>query len=145
MRPSTDSRDDLHWLALQLFRELGSAELPAVRRHGLSLWGYEVLTRLADRPAVSQIELAQELGLDKSKIMRVIDELEAAGFAVRDPDRTDRRRRTVSLTAGGKKARAEAKADLDRIEQRLFDHLPAAERETVRRGLQHLVAALGNP
>jgi DNA-binding MarR family transcriptional regulator len=145
MRPSTDSRDDLHWLALQLFRGLGSAELPAVRRHGLSLWGYEVLTRLAEGPAVSQIELAQELGLDKSKIMRVIDELEAAGLAVRDPDRSDRRRRTVSLTARGRRARAEAKADLDGIEQELLEQLPATERETVRRGLRHLVAALGNP
>jgi DNA-binding MarR family transcriptional regulator len=134
-------RADLHWLALQLYRRLGSAELPAVRRHGLSLWGYEVLVRLCGEGA-SQVELVAELDLDKSKVMRVVDELEAAGLVERRPDPADRRRHALVVTAAGRTAREAVAGELDRIERELFDRLPDADRAATRRGLAALVAAL---
>jgi DNA-binding MarR family transcriptional regulator len=134
-------RQDLHWLALQLYRRLGTAELPAVDRHGLSLWGYEVLVRLCAAGA-SQVELVAELDLDKSKVMRVVDELEAAGLVERRPDPADRRRHALVVTAAGRTAREAVAGELDRIERELFDRLPDADRAATRRGLAALVAAL---
>jgi DNA-binding MarR family transcriptional regulator len=134
-------RQDLHWLALQLYRRLGTAELPAVDRYGLSLWGYEVLVRLCAAGA-SQVELVAEFDLDKSKVMRVVDELESAGLVERRADPVDRRRHALVVTAAGRRVRDAVATELDAVEQRLFDQLPAADRTATRRGLAALVAAL---
>jgi DNA-binding MarR family transcriptional regulator len=139
-----DERQDLHWLALQLYRRLGTAELPAVGRHGLSLWGYEVLVRLCAAGA-SQVELVAELDLDKTKVMRVVDELESAGLVERRADPTDRRRHALAVTAAGRRVREAVAGELDAVERRLFDRLPAADRAATRRGLAALVAALAEP
>ena len=135
-------RDDLHWLALRLYRGLGNAELPVVRRHGLSLWGYEVLSLLIERPALSQVDIAAALDLDKNKVVRVVDELAAAGFAGRVPDRTDRRRHNITVTHTGRETRALVENALRQIEETLFNSLPPAQRAATRTGLRHLVAAL---
>lgn len=135
-------RDDLHWLALQLYRNLGTLELPAVRAQGLSLWGYEVLTRLIDEPAQSQLELAEALGLDKSKVVRVMDELEANGHATREPGADDRRRRTIAITPRGRRAWQATRIALAKIEDSLFTQLPTRQRDTTRAGIRRLVAAL---
>ncbi|GAA5052353.1 hypothetical protein GCM10023318_24880 [Nocardia callitridis] len=138
-----DQRSDLHWLALRLCRGLGALELPVMRGNGLSLWGYEVLVRLADHPADSQLELAGELDLDKSKIVRVVDELEAAGYAERVGGKVDRRRRAVEITAPGRRVMRSTAADLRAVEQRLLSRLGAADdAEAALRGLGLLVAAL---
>ncbi|WP_051153170.1 MarR family winged helix-turn-helix transcriptional regulator [Nocardia niigatensis] len=135
-------RTDLHWLALRLYRGLGNAELPVVRRHNMSLWGYEVLILLIERPGSSQVDIAVALDLDKNKVVRVVDELEAAGFAVRDADRTDRRRHKVTATAAGRQACAAVTDSLQEIEEALLSALPLAQRGSLRDGLRHLVTAL---
>src|SRR5690349_5649373 len=101
-RGQLPERHDLHWLALRLFRGLGSSELPVVRTHGLSLWGYEVLRLITARPGLSQAEVADLLDLDKNKVVRVVDELETAGYAVRAPQPSDRRRYAVLVTSTGR-------------------------------------------
>jgi DNA-binding MarR family transcriptional regulator len=129
-------------LALRLFRGLGTLELPVVRRHGLSLWGYEVLTRLADHPAGSQLELAAELDLDKSKIVRVVDELEASGYAARLTGRADRRLRGVEITQRGQEVVAATAADLRDVEEALLGQLPHTDAAATRDGLRALVAVV---
>lgn len=138
-------RDDLHWLAVRLFQDLGRRELPVVAAHGLSLWGFEVLGRLIRRPADSQAELGAALGLDKSKIVRVLDELERHGHARRTSGPDDRRRRVLTATDHGRAAWESARDRLDEIERELFLCLPARERDVVRRGLKRLVDALDQP
>jgi DNA-binding MarR family transcriptional regulator len=134
-------RNDLHWFALQLYRNLGTLELPAVRAQELSLWGYEVLTRLVDEPAQSQLELAAALRLDKTKMMRVMDELEAAGHVTREPAIEDRRRRTIAITPYGRRAWRATRTSLAEIEDNLFARLPTRQRESTRDDLRRLVAA----
>lgn len=138
----TTARNDLHWFALQLYRNLGTLELPAVRAQALSLWGYEVLTRLVEEPAQSQLELADVLRLDKTKVMRVMDELEAAGHVTREPATDDRRRRTIAITPRGRRAWRATRTSLTEIEDTLFAQLPTRQRESTRDGLRRLVAAL---
>ena len=138
-------RDDLHWLALQLFRRLGTLELAAVGANRLSLWGYEVLTEVVGGPARSQAEIGIALALDKTKIMRIVDELEDAGHLRREQAAADRRRRTLTITATGRAAWSATRAALAAIEADLYARLPADLRAPTAAGLRHLVAAMPAP
>jgi DNA-binding MarR family transcriptional regulator len=142
---SVTERDDLHWLALQLFRRLGTLELAAVGANRLSLWGYEVLTEVAGGPARSQAEIGAALALDKTKIMRIVDELEDAGHLRREQAADDRRRRTLTITATGRAAWSATRAALAAIEADLYARLPADLRAPTAAGLRHLVAAMPAP
>ncbi|MFC4908393.1 MarR family winged helix-turn-helix transcriptional regulator [Actinomadura gamaensis] len=140
--PASQRRTDLHWLAMRLFRGLGTVELEALRRHGLSLWGYDVLTEVADTPARTQLALGRALGLDKSKVVVVLDELESAGLVVRLPDPGDRRARIITATPEGRKVLASAAAELRSIEESLLNELGAEEGERLR---ATLAALTGGP
>ncbi|GAA3873103.1 hypothetical protein GCM10022243_42800 [Saccharothrix violaceirubra] len=135
-------RTDLHWLALQLYRRLGTRELPTVREQGLSLWGYEVLTLLVDAPVRGQLELVDALELDKTKVMRIVDELEAAGHVTREQVSGDRRRRAVTITPGGRRAWRHTRRALAAIEDDLYARLPVEARDATRNGLLRLVEVL---
>lgn len=136
---SARRRTDLHWLVLRLYQGLGAVENDVVRRHGLSLWGYEVLTAVADTPHRSQLTLARTVGIDKSKMVLVLDELQAAGFITRTPDPADRRVRVVEATAAGLDVRSAVAADLRKIEDALLADLSGSDRRTLLAGLQHVV------
>lgn len=136
---SVRQRTDLHWLALRLYQGLGAVENDAVRRHGLSLWGYEVLTAVADTPHRSQLTLARTLGIDKSKMVLVLDELQAAGFITRAFDPSDRRVRVVEATTAGLNVRSVVAAEFREIEDALLADLPDSDRRTLLAGLQHIV------
>jgi DNA-binding MarR family transcriptional regulator len=137
---ASDRRTDLHWLAMRLFRGLGTVELETLRRHGLSLWGYDVLTEVADRPVRGQLALGRALGLDKSKVVIVLDELETAGLVVRVPDPDDRRARIITATARGREVQATVAAELGKIEESLLAELGPGEAERLRGTLATLVA-----
>ncbi len=59
-------------------RALAAAELPVLRSHGLSMWGYIVLLALDDEPVRTQAALAESIGADKTRIIGVLDGLQQA-------------------------------------------------------------------
>src|ERR1700743_1408934 len=91
-------RRDLAAMLQPLLRALTAAELPVLARHGVSMWGYVVLSALDDGPARTQAALAQAVGADKTRIIAVLDGLQGAGFITREPDPADRRARLLSIT-----------------------------------------------
>jgi DNA-binding MarR family transcriptional regulator len=135
---SQRDRVDLHWLALRLYQGLGSIEHDVVRRHGITLWGYEVLVAVAESAQRSQLALAHSLGLDKSKMVLVLDELQAAGFVTRIPDPTDRRVRIIEATVAGLAARAAVATDLQKTEDLLLAKLSNKDRKSLL-GILHEV------
>jgi DNA-binding MarR family transcriptional regulator len=70
----------------------------------------------------------------------MLNDLEAAGWAEprRDPD--DRRRHTVEITAGGRKALARAEQALDGLEEDVLGALSPDERATLRELLTRAMA-----
>src|SRR4051794_9915821 len=61
------------------------------------------LVHLARAPApMRQKELAASLVLDGSTVVRLLDALEAAGLIERREETTDRRAKTISVTASGR-------------------------------------------
>lgn len=133
--------DDLHWIFARLKQALATAEISVVREHGMSLWGYTVLMAVAEAPTRSQLALAQAVSVDKSKLVLILDELEAAGLVHRRPDPADRRARIVEATPEGHRALVAARDDVKTIEQQLLADLDAPAQAALRSALQHLVGA----
>lgn len=121
-----------------LQRSLIAAELPILRAHGLSMWGYVVLSAVDGQPVRTQAALAQAIGADKSRIIRVLDELERHGLLERTPDPSDRRARFVAITPDGSRTRRAAQADIQRNEQRVLAHLDPTDRAAFLRALATL-------
>ncbi|MFJ2738069.1 MarR family winged helix-turn-helix transcriptional regulator [Streptomyces sp. NPDC087440] len=129
---------DLHWLLSRLKQGLATAETAAVREHGMTLWGYTVLMGVVDAPTRSQLALSQVVSVDKSKLVIVLDELEAAGLVQRRPDPADRRARIVEATDAGRDALTAARRDVDAIESDLLAGLTPLARDSLRTVLLQL-------
>jgi DNA-binding MarR family transcriptional regulator len=124
-------RDDLAALFARVARRLAAAEHPLLEAHGLTMWGYIVLSHLARRPVGTQLELAQAISYDKTRLIGLLDGLERDGLIVRRPDPADRRARQVRLTPEGERRHAAARRDVRQMEQRTLAGLSPAERRTL--------------
>ncbi len=133
-------RDDLGALFSRITNRLIAAERPLLQAHGLSMWAYVVLSRLARGPADTQLALAQSIGHDKTRIIVLLDDLEAEGLITRVPDPTDRRARVVQLTSAGAARHAAAQADVRGMEDAMLGALSAAEQRTLLAVLPRLAS-----
>jgi DNA-binding MarR family transcriptional regulator len=140
LTPVTTQRDDLGGLLARATRRLIDAERPILERHRLSMWEYIVLSRLAAGAAPMQGVLAREIGHDPTRLIGVLDRLEAEGLVARRPDQRDRRSNVVTITAAGRKRQSAAQAEIHAMEDELLRGIPARERNAQR----ELLARLGN-
>ena len=140
MAEQGSGRRDLAAMLQPLVRALVAAELPVLARHGVSMWGYIVLSALDGGPARTQAALAQAIGADKTRIIGVLDELQRAGLITREADPRDRRARLLAITPAGHQVRAAAQAEIQANEDRLLAALPAADRRAFLRAAQLLSA-----
>jgi MarR family transcriptional regulator, lower aerobic nicotinate degradation pathway regulator len=83
-----------HWHAAAVMAE-------ALRPLGIELRHFAVLIVLVDRGPTAQRDLAEATGSDKAGIMRVVDDLERMGLALRKAVPGDRRVRAVEITPQG--------------------------------------------
>ena len=132
---------DLGALCAQATRRLIAAERPLLARHGISMWEYIALSRLAAGPVGSQLELAEAIGYDKTRLIALLDGLEQAGLISRHPDPGDRRARLVALTSAGARRQRTVQRAIRAMEERLLDSLAPAQRAELRTGLALLAGA----
>lgn len=118
-----------------LSRALIAAELPILRAHEISMWGYAVLNALVEQPIRTQSALAAAIGADKTRIIGVLDELQGRALIERTPDPEDRRAHQLALTEAGRAVRDAVQADIQRGEERLLTRLSAADRRAFLRAL----------
>lgn len=83
-----------HWRAATVMTE-------ALRPLGIELRHFAVLIELVGHGPTVQRDLATATGSDKAGIMRIVDDLERKGLAVRRPVPGDRRARAVEITPRG--------------------------------------------
>jgi len=133
-----DDRRDLAAMLVPLARALTAREEPALRAHDISMWGYIVLTALAEQPVRTQAALAQAINADKSRIIGVLDDLQQRGLIKRQPDAADRRVHLLSLTPPGDRLRRSVQATIRTSEQEVLGTLPAGDREAFLRSLKAL-------
>lgn len=65
---------------------------------------YSILAGLDAFGPVSQATLGRRLGIDRSDVVAVLNDLERDGLAVRTPDDRDRRRNAITITPEGSRA-----------------------------------------
>jgi len=99
----------------------------------------KALVSLAAGP-LSLAELAQAIGADPPYATIIVNELHALGLLSRTPDTRDRRRKTVELTASGRRAVRKAQDIIARPPSSLAD-LPAADLVRLREILEQLGGA----
>ena len=135
--PESD-RPDLAAMVARLARALVAAERPVLAEHDVSMWGYVVLSALADEPMRTQAALARAIGADKTRIIATLDELQERALIEREPDPDDRRVRLLRLTSAGRHLYDAARADIRAGEERLLAGLAEADRSTFLRVLRRL-------
>src|SRR5579884_3711824 len=92
---------NLAWLLYRAHWALETELTVALTPLGVSARGYHVL-RAAVGGEHTQTELAQLVGLDKTTMVAVVDELERAGLAERHLAPDDRRARIIAVTDAGR-------------------------------------------
>jgi DNA-binding MarR family transcriptional regulator len=130
--------EDLGALFARITKRLIAAERPILDAHELTMWQYIVLSRLSSGPAPTQLALARASGYDKTRLIGLLDDLEAAGLVTREPDPADRRAKVVRLTDAGTKCLADTRADIRAMEEDVLAELPAQQREALLAALAQL-------
>jgi DNA-binding MarR family transcriptional regulator len=132
--------EDLGWGLGVVFRAYVTAAHAAVADLPGGPRGYQVLSAASRSAVGSQLALAQHLGIDRTVMTYLLDDLEAAGLIERRPDPSDRRARRVVATDKGTELLITLDQRLRRAEAHLLAPLDDRARETFRSQLQRIAA-----
>ncbi|MFE0326131.1 MarR family winged helix-turn-helix transcriptional regulator [Streptomyces sp. NPDC058960] len=73
----------------------------ALAAEGMKMWHHVVLSAVRDLAPVAQADLGRGIALDPKDLVGILNDLQAAGLVLREPDPRDRRKNAVSLTEEG--------------------------------------------
>src|SRR6266478_8532909 len=107
---------------------------------GLTVRLCGVLNLLA-KGAISQQELGEQLGIDRTTIVELIDELERQGVVVRRSNAADRRSYALVLTPKGRAVQKRASKAFDEAADEFFGALKPTERQLLSDMMRRLIAA----
>lgn len=123
-----------HWHAASIMGE-------ALQPLGIELRHFAVLIELVNHGPTVQRDLAVATGSDKAGIMRIVDDLERKGLAVRKAVPGDRRVRAVEITPRGLELFDAAHVAAKPLAERLVTELSRRELDQ----LTHLLTRLAHP
>jgi DNA-binding MarR family transcriptional regulator len=129
---------NLAWLLSRASYALATELTAGLAELGLSPRAHCVLST-AMTGELTQTELAQAVGLDKTTMVVTIDELEAAGLAKRTASSRDRRARVIAVTKAGERKVAEGEEIVARIQANVLEALPVRQRDAFVAALNRLV------
>jgi DNA-binding MarR family transcriptional regulator len=136
--PSLVDRDGaLLVIAARTGQQLATRRLAPM---GLTVQLCGVLNRLAVG-SVSQHELGEQLGIDRTTMVELIDDLEARGVVVRQRNAADRRSYSIQLTAKGRTVQKRATKAFDAAADEFFGALKPAERRELGGMLRRLIVS----
>lgn len=125
-----------------LIRKLGVLQKGEALCCGVTLSQCHAITELGRVGALSVIELAELLNLDKSTTSRNIDNLVAAGLVIRETDPEDRRYVKLKLSAEGINLYNQINQGMDEYFRNVLSLISQDKRETVSEGLRALLKAV---
>jgi DNA-binding MarR family transcriptional regulator len=106
--------------------EAAVADLPGGPR------GYFILAAAVRGEAGSQRFLADRLGVDRTIMTYLLDDLENVGLVERKPDPADRRSRQIIATPRGEELSKQLRAKVEHIDQSLLAVLPEESQASFR-------------
>lgn len=114
--------DHVLFYLTQLEHIFRSATEQSIQEFDLNLRQYSTLAFIVNGHAPTQQELSQLLRLDLSQVVTLTKGLEARGLLARHTAAHDRRAKSLSITAAGRRLYAQAAVEVRRVE----DHLTAS-------------------
>lgn len=107
---------------------------------GLSVQLCGVLNLIAEG-AISQQALGEQLGIDRTTVVELIDQLEQQGVVVRRRNPADRRSYALSLTPKGRTVQKRAAGAFDAAADEFFGPLTPGEQQALMDMLRRMIGA----
>jgi DNA-binding MarR family transcriptional regulator len=104
-----------------------------------------VLLAAAENEGLSQTDLVERTGIDRSTLADIVKRLKGKGLLQRRRTKEDARAYAVKLTAEGQQVLRAAEPLAKRVDQRVLDALPARRREEFTAALTAIIRALERP
>lgn len=95
---------------------------------GIKPRGYGILVALDERGPAAQRDVGERVGIDKSTMVVVVDELEELGLVERRRNPKNRRAYELTLTDAGRSTLSEAEAVVAEVEEAVLAPLDDAQR-----------------
>jgi len=133
--PATDGctlSQDLGWALGAVVRAYARAAHEALEGLPGGPRGFQVLAAAAGDAHGSQLALAHRLGVDRTVMTYLLDDLEKAGLIERRPDPADRRARRIVATACGEEQLATLNERLRGAEEQVLSGLDEEDRQAFR-------------
>ncbi|MFK8908199.1 MarR family winged helix-turn-helix transcriptional regulator [Streptomyces sp. YS-3] len=110
----------------------------AIGREGAKMWHHAVLAAVSEHGPLAQADLGRRIALDPKDLVGVLNDLQADGYVVREPDPRDRRKNAVTVTPEGEAMLTRCAAAAERANDTLLAPLSAAEREQLMELLRRI-------
>jgi len=127
-------------LLVRTARDLGAQLDREFADLGLTSQQAAVLVNVYGRQSSSS-ELGELLSIDSAGMTRLLDRLVDKGLLAREPSETDRRVKTITLTAHGRDLAPALPARYESVAHRLESALPAADLASLRTTLEAILRA----
>jgi len=108
------------WIFQDFMRTLAAVDIRPAQ--------YSVLTLIASNPGRSQADIGEALGIERARLVRMLDALEGRGLIQRVPSSSDRRSHCLFLTADGHGALSRIELLAAQHETHVADRIGPAQR-----------------
>lgn len=102
---------------------------------------FTLLAALEHNDGVSQTELVDITGIDRSTLAEMVRRMLDKGLLSRERTEEDQRANSVAISPSGRKALRSARAASDKAEKKMLETLPPAERPRLVRMLSDIASA----
>ncbi len=143
MSPARDLSRRVGFLLAQLGTHAHRQFAERLSELGLHPRQFGMLSHLAASEGQSQQALSDALGIHRSAVVALVDDLEQRGLAERRRDPVDRRAYTLYLTPAGREVLADLERIADEHEGELMTALDASERSQLISLLQRVADSQG--
>lgn len=101
---------------------------------------YAALIAIRTHPDVDATRLSNLIAFDRSTLGSVLERLEAKGWVLRGGSPADRRVKLLRVTLEGEQLLRQVEPSVQRVQQRLLEHLTPADRASFLRLLTQLAS-----
>jgi DNA-binding MarR family transcriptional regulator len=143
-QPAPERAVSLGYLLKHAHLQLSELGHKALAPFGVDGKELGILVVIAGPEPLSQQQVAQRLGVDRTTMVAMLDALERKTLVARHPHPDDRRRNVVELTEPGREVFRRAIKARDEVERAYLAPLSASSSEHLRNSLKAIVTAPEN-
>jgi DNA-binding MarR family transcriptional regulator len=126
-------------LLKQAYLQFSGLTSAALEPLGITALEWAALVRFDEESLLSQAGLARLLGIDRTSMVALIDQLEQKGLVRRRRHRDDRRKNAVELTADGREVKKRAARLVDGCERQFLVALTKPDAQQLKTALHAVI------